>query len=252
RLLRRLLLGLLEQRPAAASAAAAWRPGRRLGLGDVVAARRLGVDHHAAALAGRTLPGGSACTVPAPGSARAVSTGALRWSIGLGLRCGLRLRGGLLAIGLRRPLCGSGLLGLGLPLGGGSRRRAAPRALPRRERVGLLDARLRSLRLDAGGLERGKQLLAGHALCLGDLVYALLGHLATRSSAPRLRSRSPAAHRPQALLHPPRPRPPRLDRSRPRSRARGPAPGLPPRPLLRRARQRAHPPPRPPARRPRL
>src|SRR3954451_15022071 len=159
RLLQLLVAWLLPQRaapagPPAAPAAARWA-GRRLSLGDVVAPRGLRIDHDASAALWRALARGAV--------AGAGSVGALR---SRGLRAGslgsvIRLRGCLLGCGL----------------GGGSRGRSAVSgALQRRQRIRLLDTRLRGLGLDAGGLELGQELLARQALGLGDLVYSLLRH----------------------------------------------------------------------------
>src|SRR3954470_18077646 len=129
--------------------------GRRLSLGDVVAPRGLRIDHDASAALWRALARGAV--------AGAGSVGALR---SRGLRAGslgsvIRLRGCLLRGGL----------------GGGRRGRGAVSgALQRRQRIRLLDTRLRGLGLDAGGLELGQELLARQALGLGDLVYSLLRH----------------------------------------------------------------------------
>src|SRR5436190_1725196 len=93
--------------------------------------------------------------------------------------CG-RLGRLLRAIGAFRPWRGFGLgrlRGLSSGLLVGAARAIGAGRLKRLQGIGLLDAGLGDLGLDAGRLQRRENLLAGQAPLLGDLVDALLGHL---------------------------------------------------------------------------
>jgi len=104
-LLRSLVLGLLQQRAPPPATAAPWRAGRRLSLGDVVAAGGLGVDHHAPAALGTGLRsvscGGGLRRLRGRGAGGLLRSGAIP--------CLLRLRSGIGLLGLR---LGRGLLRL--------------------------------------------------------------------------------------------------------------------------------------------
>ena len=145
---------LLEQRAAAAATAAPRRALRRRAA-HLVAARGLRVDHDAAFFGDAAAGGG-----------------------GFRGRFGRFFRGRLSAP--RRRLSARGfrlrLWRLSARRFRSPWRRRRPWRPRRLQRVGLLDARGRGFRLDAGGFQRREQLFAAQPLGFGDLVNALLCH----------------------------------------------------------------------------